>query len=251
MINGDGSLLAKGHLVCHVLLIEGSDGLVLVDTGFGIDDVRHPRQLGMPFRASIRPELIEDETAIARLRDLGFDPADVRHIVVTHLDLDHAGGLPDFPDAEVHVFATEHAAALSPRLRERPRYIKNHWAHGPRWITHELQGDDWHGFESVRVLPGTDPEVLLVPLAGHSRGHSAIAVNRGDGWLLHCGDAYFNHGEVESPPSCPSGLALFQTAMAADNGLRKQNQERLRELAQRHGDGVELICSHDPHDLRR
>lgn len=32
---------------------------------------------------------------------------DVRHIVLTHLDLDHAGGLPDFPHAKVHVHATE------------------------------------------------------------------------------------------------------------------------------------------------
>ncbi|WP_373317754.1 MBL fold metallo-hydrolase [Planotetraspora silvatica] len=28
---------------------------------------------------------------------MGYDPADVRHIVVTHLDVDHCGGLPDFP----------------------------------------------------------------------------------------------------------------------------------------------------------
>jgi hypothetical protein len=34
-------------VVCHVLLVEGPDGLVLVDTGFGLADVAAPaRRLG-------------------------------------------------------------------------------------------------------------------------------------------------------------------------------------------------------------
>jgi hypothetical protein len=39
MINGEGSLLGPGALVCHVLLIEAPDGLALVDTGFGAGEV--------------------------------------------------------------------------------------------------------------------------------------------------------------------------------------------------------------------
>ncbi len=46
----------------------------------------------------------------------------MRHIVLTHLDVDHAGGLPDFPDARVHVFAREHETMLDPPRRERRRY---------------------------------------------------------------------------------------------------------------------------------
>ena len=45
LLNGDGGWLEPGRLVCHVLLIESSDGLVLVDTGFGTEDVRNPAQL--------------------------------------------------------------------------------------------------------------------------------------------------------------------------------------------------------------
>ena len=46
-------------------------------------------------------------------------------------------------------------------------------------------------------------------------------------------------------------LRFFQNLNAADNRARKANQERLRELAARHGDEVTLICSHDPHELER
>ena len=175
----------------------------------------------------------------------------MRHVVLTHLDLDHAGGLSDFPDAEVHVFAAEHEAAMRPGLRERARYVAAQWAHGPRWRTHGAGGEEWHGFESIRILPGTDPEVLLVPLLGHSRGHTGVAVRRARGWLLHCGDAYFHHGQVETPPRCPPLLGVFQELTQADRRARLRNEERLRELAAREGDGVELICSHDPADLER
>ena len=85
------------RLGCHCLLIEGAEGLVLVDTGFGVADTESPRQLGRPFLAMTRPQARASETALAQVRALGFDPHDVRHIITTHLDLDHAGGLPDFP----------------------------------------------------------------------------------------------------------------------------------------------------------
>lgn len=239
-------------IVCHCLLIEADQSLVLVDTGMGLDDTRHPyRRLGAPFTAGFRVKADGTETAIEQIRGLGHDPTDVRHLALTHLDLDHAGGLPDFPGAEVHVFAREQEAALHPSLRERVRYPRCHFEHGPRWHTHESGGDSWFGFESIRVLPGVDPEILLIPLPGHSRGHCAIAVRDADGWLLHCGDAYFHRNEMASPPSCPPGLNLFQKAMATDRAARTANQERLRELTRDHGGEVRIFCAHDPVELER
>ncbi|HEY8763168.1 MAG TPA: MBL fold metallo-hydrolase [Solirubrobacteraceae bacterium] len=250
-MSGDGGYLESAHIVCHVLLIEAEDGLVLVDTGFGTDDVRNPRQLARPFTVATRPRLRIEDTALSQVRELGFDPADVRHIVLTHLDIDHAGGLPDFPEAQVHVFDREHEAMLRPPLRERVRYRigSPHWAHGPRWVTHELAGDEWLGFESVRVLPGSDTEILLIPLPGHSLGHTGIALRQAEGWLLHCGDAFFHRDEVRTPPSCPPGLRAFQNVVQANGKLRRQNQERLRELAHREAGSVTLFCSHDPTQL--
>lgn len=253
LTNGEGSWFGTARMVCHCLLIEGADGLVLVDTGYGTGDIANPRQLGRPLKALIRPRLEESETAVAQVRKLGLDPADVRHVVATHLDIDHAGGLPDFPGAEVHLLGTERDAALSPSLRERSRYIEAHFAHGPNWVTHDTGagGDEWHGFESVRVLEQDGAEVLLIPLPGHSRGHTGVAVRRPEDWLLHAGDAYFFHGEVETPHRCPPGLWIFQNLTQVDGKLRRQNQERLRELVRQHGDEVELICSHDPVTLDR
>jgi glyoxylase-like metal-dependent hydrolase (beta-lactamase superfamily II) len=250
LIGGEGGLRERSPIVCHCLAIESGDGLVLVDTGFGMEDARNPRQLG-PIFGLMNAEPTAATTALAQLEALGFEAADVRQIVVTHLDPDHSGGLPDFPDAEVHLLATELEAALQPRLRDRPRYLGAHWRHGPRWVRHEAGGERWFGFESVRVLPGSGAEIALVPLAGHSLGHTGVAIKTSEGWLLHCGDAYFNHGELQTPPNCPPGLRFFQNLNAASNRVRKANQERLRELAARHGEEIAFLCSHDPHELER
>jgi glyoxylase-like metal-dependent hydrolase (beta-lactamase superfamily II) len=249
LINGEGGWLASSHLCCHCLLIEGRNGLILVDTGLGTGDVSRPSRLGAPFNMLVRPRLLMQETALHQIRELGLDPRDVRHIVATHLDLDHVGALSDFPQAEVHVFARELDAAMTrPSLLEKGRYIPAQWAHGPKWATHTVDGERWKGFEAIRALPGTDEEVLLVPLPGHTRGHCGVAVRGDEGWLLHCGDAYFYRSEMDADPHCTLGLDLFQRIVQMDGASRLANQVRLRQLKQAHGD-ITLFCAHDPIEL--
>lgn len=253
LIGGEGGLRSKHEIVCHCLLIESADGLVLVDSGFGSGDTHNPAQLGRLPLYTLHPRLRLEETAIAQVEALGFAAADVRHIVSTHLDIDHAGGLPDFPAAAVHVLKAEKEAAVHPGLRDRSRYPKAHLEHGPRWAEHDsgAGGESWFGFESLRILPGLDVEIALIPLVGHSRGHCGVAVNLGERWLLHCGDAYFSPSQIQTPPSCPPLLRVFQRLVADDNAARHANTERLRELAANHGEEVSLFGSHDRHELAR
>lgn len=254
---GTASVLSEGEMVCHALVVESDDGLVLVDTGLGIEDVRSPmKRLGAGFVLATRPRLREEDTALRQIERLGFERGDVRHVVVTHLDVDHAGGIADFPAARIHVHRAEHAAATAPAtLNEKQRYRKVHFEANPRWELHEAGGDRWFGFESVRAV-GDD--VVMIPLPGHTRGHCAVAVRAGRPatptassveWLLHCGDGYFFHQEVEDPPSCPVGLRVFQRAMAVDNAARVANAARLRALHRDAGDRVRLFSAHSPHDF--
>jgi glyoxylase-like metal-dependent hydrolase (beta-lactamase superfamily II) len=250
-VNGKGGVFEDGRLLCHCLVVETNDGLLLVDTGLGVADVEGtPGRLPLPFRALARPALRIGETALSQLKRLGFRREDVRHIVVTHLDMDHAGGLSDFPAATVHVHRAEHGAATAPPTpQEKGRYRPAQWAHGPKWKTHAPDGETWNGFESVRPLAGTTDDVLLVPLAGHTRGHSGVAVNTRGGWLLHAGDAYFAHGEIhETPATCPPILAGFQSLVQFDGPARHGNQARLRELSA--GGAVTIVCAHDPEEFQ-
>src|SRR5262245_25889315 len=85
LVNGKGGLLEPARIVCHCLLIEADDGLVLLDTGFGTEDTRNPRQLGVAF-AMMRPRAEIGETALKQVEGLGFAAEDVKQIVTTHLD---------------------------------------------------------------------------------------------------------------------------------------------------------------------
>jgi glyoxylase-like metal-dependent hydrolase (beta-lactamase superfamily II) len=98
----------------------------------------------------------------------------------------------------------------------------------------------------VRVLPDADAEILLIPLIGHTHGHTGVAIRDGERWLLHCGDAFFHHGEIATPPACPRAISAFAALDEAQRAERLANVQRLRELAARHGGEVRLICSHDP-----
>ncbi|POM23625.1 N-acyl homoserine lactonase [Actinomadura rubteroloni] len=250
LVDGTGPVLASARDVCHCLLIEADDGLVLVDTGLGLGDVGDPGRLSGVFRRLVRPVLDETETAARQVVRLGYAVEDVRHIVLTHLDLDHAGGLADFPHARVHVHATELEAALRPvTAQERFRYHAGQWAHGPDWVPHSATGETWSGFTAVRDLPGLPSSILLVPLTGHTRGHAGVAIDTGAGWLLHAGDAYFHHGQMAREPSCPPGTRAFQALLQADRASRLHNLQRLNELA-RTGD-VQIFSAHDAVEFDR
>src|SRR5664279_959764 len=83
--------LIVGRIVCHVLLCESNDGLVLVDTGFGLADCADHSRIG-PARLLLNARFSDAETAARQVEALGYARSDVRHIVVTHFDLDHVGG---------------------------------------------------------------------------------------------------------------------------------------------------------------
>ena len=249
LVSGEGGPLHRGHLVCHCLLIETPSGLVLVDTGLGRADLADPRgRLGGNFPLFASPKLDPAETALAQVEAMGAAANDVRHIVLTHLDLDHAGGLGDFPDARVHVMAGEHRAAEQrASLLEKHRYRPAQWAAVRDWRDYETEGEPWHGFACVRALDGLPPEVLMVPLIGHSHGHAGVAVDSGDGWILHAGDAYFHRDEMAARPSCPWGLRFFQRTISVNETARRENQARLRDLRGKRDD-VAIFCAHDPEE---
>ena len=242
-----------GRVACAAQLIETNDGLVLVDTGYGVQDVRtpHPR-LSRTFHALLNIRFRMEETALHQVQALGFSARDVRHIVLTHLDFDHAGGIEDFPEARIHVLAREKEAAERERrgFIARRRYRPVQFDDVRDWRTYASGGEPWFGFDAVRALDGLPPEILMVPLPGHTWGHAGVAVDTGGGWILNAGDAYFFRGEMDvERPHCSPGLAAYQTLMEVDRKRRIANQHRLRELKRDHGAQVRVFCSHDVVEL--
>lgn len=241
---------APARVVSHTLLLETDGGLILVDTGIGMDDMKSPERLG-PMHIINRPRLDENETALKQVQRLGFRPAEVRHIVMTHLDLDHTGGLPDFPGAAVHVLKSELEAAMRPKSRkEKERYRPAHWAHSPRWITHEENGaDPWFGFSSIRNLQGLPRDIMLIPLPGHSRGHCGVVIYSSGRWLFHTGDTYYFHKQMQEKPETTPMVFLFQHLAHRDYREAMRTKHRVRDLALDHKNDITLFCSHDTEEF--
>jgi glyoxylase-like metal-dependent hydrolase (beta-lactamase superfamily II) len=235
------------QLIVHCLVVETArDGLVLVDTGFGTRDIAGHTRISPWLMRLGRASLEHRDTALAQVEALGHRVNDVRHIVVTHLDFDHAGGLCDFPHAQVHVHAREHAAAMARASRmERERYKAAQWAHGPQWQVYRENGDTWRGLPAVTRLRGVDADFGLVPMHGHTRGHSAVVVRHGDTWLVHAGDAYFHHTTVDGSARQPLGLTALERMMQTDAAARRASVAALRQLRERNHD-VRMFCAHDP-----
>jgi glyoxylase-like metal-dependent hydrolase (beta-lactamase superfamily II) len=229
-----------------VLLLETDNGLVLVDAGFGLLDCADPRRIG-PSRRVIRPRFDVAETAAHQVEALGFRRTDVRHIVATHFDVDHVGGIADFPDAKIHVTAAEALGVLkAPTRMERFRFRPTQWAHGPHIVEHEPTGEKWRGFAAAKELDSIAPGIVLVSLPGHTRGHACVAVDAGHRWVLHCGDAFYYEGTLDGRSRVPWGLKVSEKLVAHDRKAVYENHSRLAELYANRDPELLIVSAHDP-----
>jgi glyoxylase-like metal-dependent hydrolase (beta-lactamase superfamily II) len=240
------------QVIVYCLLMKTNEGLLLMDTGFGTRDCTHPAGLMRLFAAYVGAPLDVEETAVRQIQRLGYDAGDVKHIVLTHLHLDHAGGLADFPAAQVHVLRREYEGAMHPKGLVERFCLPVHWAHGPRWVLHDQCTEQWFGFDAMRLLPGLSPEILLVPLPGHTRGHCGVAIATESGWLFHCGDAA-SPFHSETDPHCLADASHTLNMLPAGfvRWVIGPQVPRLRQLLREHGDAVELISSHDIYSFKR
>jgi glyoxylase-like metal-dependent hydrolase (beta-lactamase superfamily II) len=231
--------------ITHCVLVETNQGLVLVDTGLGLKDYDNPSPKIRAFMAINRVPRDVEETTFRQVSMLGYSPQDVKFIVLTHLHLDHSGGLPDFPWAQVHVLSVEHHAALHSRsIKSLIGYDATHWAHNPQWIVHDHSGDSWFGLLSSLVLDDPGRRILLIPLFGHSPGHCGVAIEVENRWLLHCGDAYVRDSQIDpvQPRSpFPKWAILIERALFPSTSIGC-----LRGLVRDYGSQIKAFSSHDP-----
>ena len=241
-----GTLVVEGYptVVCHCLLLEDESGLTLVDSGIGLRDVEDPAgRIGQELIDAAGFQFHEADTAVRRIEALGLRPEDVRQIILTHGDPDHAGGLADFPKAEVHISEEE--------LREidsgRARYLRSQFAHRPKWRPHSGSPRGWFGLDARPIVSrGEDDEVLLIPLFGHTRGHCGVAVLQGDRWLLHAGDTYYLRAELTD---ANHPVSEFAASRAEDDEHRRASLDSLRRLRRDYEGEIDLIGYHDITEL--
>ena len=233
------------------MLVDTGDGLALVDTGWGTQDCTNPSPRLKFFADAMGSPRDLNETATHQVAALGYAPEDVKHIFLTHMHLDHAGGLPDFPWAAIHLLAEELEACLHPRtLMERYAYIPGQYAHNPNWQPHRVQGDHWFGLACTPPVRVGEAAFILVPMIAHTRGHCAVALKMKENWLLHCGDAYGYHRQVDpAQPYVHPASRLGDFIITAGFKMSRTHRDNIRQLLDTRGDEIQVFCSHDAHEF--
>ncbi|WP_343997565.1 hypothetical protein [Streptomyces thermocarboxydovorans] len=86
---------------------------------------------------------------------------------------------------------------------------------------------------------------MLISLPGHTRGHAAVAVNAGDHWVLHVGDAFYHRGQVDGSKA-PKPWLQIERVVAHDRRAVQANHERLSELWRAADQDLVLVNAHGP-----
>jgi glyoxylase-like metal-dependent hydrolase (beta-lactamase superfamily II) len=153
-------------------LLRREGEVILVDTGY---DQAEARARDRPIR----------QDPVASLAPLGLKPEDIRHVIVTHLHYDHAGGLHLFPNATLHMQAAEMAYATGPCMCHDTLRMPFTAGHVCEAIRRLYAGQVVFHDGDAEVADG----VTLHRIGGHSRGLQAVRVRTDAGWLVLASDA--------------------------------------------------------------
>jgi glyoxylase-like metal-dependent hydrolase (beta-lactamase superfamily II) len=178
-------------------LIRHPDGDIVVDGGNPLAVARDARAHWGALADQFHVHMTEEQHCIAQLRQLGIAPASVRHVVQTHLHIDHVGALGHFPDATVIVQARELDVA---RTADPPL------AHGYVREDFERAGLDWRAIEGDLDLFG-DGAIRLLQTPGHSAGHMSVLLELEEtGPVILTADAADSLPQWGRSPSPPRAL---------------------------------------------
>jgi glyoxylase-like metal-dependent hydrolase (beta-lactamase superfamily II) len=168
-------------------------GLMLIDTGFHASLAVDPKaNMGPVLGRVFHPRMGPDDGMPDQLRARGLDPSEVAVVVMTHLHVDHASGVSQFPGATFIVSGREwHAASKEKGLTGG--YVRRQFDHAFDWRTLDFDGDDVSSFASfARTLDlFGDGSVRLAYTPGHTLGHMSVVLRTRAGEFLVAADAAY------------------------------------------------------------
>lgn len=234
---------ARLWLPVSVYLIEHENGLILVDTGWdramspdGVFDKRAQiRSLGSPLLYLVNQgKLRKGEAVDEQLAAMGIRTCDLDYVLLTHLDCDHANGLPLVKNAKHILIASDELEFTKKGGSNRIRYQKKWWADC------NLTAFDWNASEgpfgkSYDVFG--DGSVQMINIPGHSEGLCAVKITGGDGrFVLLFSDGGYARKSWEK---------MILSGIADDREKQKKSLQWIRQQSM-DPRCVESLANHDP-----
>jgi glyoxylase-like metal-dependent hydrolase (beta-lactamase superfamily II) len=124
-----------------------------------------------------------------RLRALGIGKRDISQVVLTHLHIDHDGGLAHFPGSRVFAAAGEIARAkgIAGMLRG---YLPQRWPTGFEPLALVLTDGPYGPFAASKRLD-REGRVIAVATPGHTADHISVIVEADDAAIFLAGDTSY------------------------------------------------------------
>ena len=165
-------------------LIEHPRGLVLVDTGWDTAVRDNARKYEGFFNYFASPGVLpKGEAVTEHLAKLGYKPNNIDYCIMTHMDIDHAGGIGLVKEAK-HLMCSE--AEWKAANKYNPRYLRRLW-----------KGMNIETFPDADYDLFGDGTVILMPLHGHSAGMTGIKVGTNQKYLIIAGDCGYGRASWE------------------------------------------------------
>ncbi|MCX5876455.1 MAG: MBL fold metallo-hydrolase [Deltaproteobacteria bacterium] len=217
------------RLANSAMLVQTPQGNVLIDTGLG-------NKLTAKQKAIFRVR--QEWDLLAGLARFGLSREAISHVILTHGDFDHAGGVTrqnetggwelTFPAAMHYIQQQEWEDVLAPNKRSADAYWSENFAG-------LAEG------KNLRLIAGEEeilPGVRLVCTGGHTRGHQAV-------WLESGGEAALHLGDLLPMPAYSNPLWI----MAYDNFPLESIAAKEQFLEQAIRADAWLLFYHDPEIL--
>ena len=169
-------------------------GHFLIDTGFHSSVAVDPKQnLGRVGTLTFKDIRMEQSQAVShQLRARGIEPASIKLVLLTHLHLDHASAISDYPAATFLLSSAEWAAAIEPRGQLRG-YVSRQFDHAFDYRLLDFgsqQSESFATFGRSYDVFG-DGSVRMVFTPGHSLGHVSVILSLAGREALIAGDAIY------------------------------------------------------------
>jgi len=167
----------------NVVVVRSGDRTILIDSGLGVEF----------------PDFPQAGRLAVRLEAAGIDPASLTDVVLTHMHMDHIGGLLADglrrrlrPDLRVHV------ASAEAEFWESPDFSRTNMPEGVpdalRSAASRLLDEYRSQLRPFETDHEVAPGVVVCRTGGHTPGHSVVRLASGGDRLTFAGDAVFQVG---------------------------------------------------------
>ena len=128
--------------------------------------------------------LPEGEAVSEHIERLGYKTSDIDYCIMTHMDIDHAGGIRLVKDAK-HILTNESEWSAAQKMN--PRY------HKPLW-----KGVNIETFPDKEYDLMGDGTITLIPMHGHSAGMTAVKVGTDEKYIIIAADVGYGRPSWEN-----------------------------------------------------